>query len=402
MYEQLLEYCYTDVQRETLCAVVEHGSQRKAANALNVRKRTVERTVQRVKKQAALKGWSPEHGLIAPAAPGFETGRVTRQVRADGSLIQAWYKDQREAADLFELAKTFTDDLPKIELPEPPEPDDDEMVYFVNIGDAHIGMLAHKFETGHDFNLDIASRVTRTAIKTLIDKVPDRAYRIVINDLGDGTHYENMQAETEASGHPMGYDGRYPSMVKVYVDMIQYAIEYAQTKAKYVDVIINRGNHSETNDILAADFLRRIYVNETISVLDNRSVFIPYRMGNTFILMHHAHKTKMEKLDQVITMDYRQDFGEAHYKYIWTAHIHTNKALEKSGCHFEAFNQISRSDNWANENGFRSRKCMTLMKMSKKYGDRGREVVTVEEVEDMLNNDLNCGSVHYRREVHTV
>jgi hypothetical protein len=49
---------------------------------------------------------------------------------------------------------------------------------------------------------------------------------------GDFTHYENFTATTEASGHALDYDSRFPKMIKAYARIMRFIIDKALTKAQ--------------------------------------------------------------------------------------------------------------------------------------------------------------------------
>ena len=58
--ESLKQFATTR-QRQIINAVITYGSQSKAAKALDVNQRTLERSLQTVKRAAAKRGWSPQH-----------------------------------------------------------------------------------------------------------------------------------------------------------------------------------------------------------------------------------------------------------------------------------------------------------------------------------------------------
>jgi hypothetical protein len=261
-----------------------------------------------------------------------------------------------------------------------------DIVPWLNIGDAHIGMLAHEVEAAANFDLKIAKAEILQAAFDLIDLAPD-CETMVINDLGDGTHYENMRAVTERSGHELDADGRYYKMIDAYLDIMEAIIEKALHKARNVHVIINQGNHSEKNDYWAARHFRRMYakLGETrIKVLANENPFIGYRMGKTFVLIHHGHKAKPETLRQVMSTDYAIDWGEATFRYIDGGHIHHFSAKELGGAEWCSFNNLAPVDKHAHDGGWRSKQAMTLVLRSRTYGDLGRYKMPIEMVWDRI------------------
>lgn len=405
--ESLLDYCQTATQHQYLSALMETGSSRKAAKLLGVSKSTINDTVARVKAYAALKGWSPTHDMIFSVPDNFLAKRISTNRNGQGEVISQWViaepEKQTIEQQLREMFAVFKQDIPHQQPVTPPTPAlETDIIPWVNIGDAHLGMLAAAEEVGEDFDLKIAEAELCKAFSLMLSRLPTTE-RIVINDLGDMTHTEVNSNRTEASGHALDVDGRYYKIFRVYLRVMRYLIREALTKYEHVDVIINQGNHSRTNDMAMVAFLQETYIDEPrLTVLDNSSVFIPYRMGNTFVLCHHGDKARMDKLTNVMVSDYRHEM-DAKYKYIFTGHIHNNKVLAEShGIVVESFNQLAAPDKYAHEGGWRSRKCITAVLLSKTYGETGRITIPVEEVKDILANLVAGTSANKRKKVYTV
>ena len=60
---KLLEFCKTEQQRQKLEAIIECGSMQAAARALDMNYATIHEAVQKVKRHAESRGYSPEHDL---------------------------------------------------------------------------------------------------------------------------------------------------------------------------------------------------------------------------------------------------------------------------------------------------------------------------------------------------
>lgn len=407
-FEQYREYAKTDKEKANLELFITHGSVTNAANVTGISRNTLKSSWRQIRERAAAHGYCPESGMNHKNAPQFLTKKATIQFNGDGELKNIWYKNELDAQEIEQNIVKFAELIQKeIIKPKPKKFDkkkySKDIIPFLEIGDGHIGLIAHKAIVGKDFNLDMAKEQMCVSVDSLIDRLPD-CERCVINDLGDMTHYESTEQRTMASGHQMDADRHYGMMFEVYVEVMHFIIDKCLDKFKYVDIIINQGNHSRSNDIAMAISLRKFFENEPrVNVLDNQNVFIGYRMGNTFVMTHHGDKTRMDKLIDVMMTDFRHDFGECKYKMIDTGHIHTGKVLaERGGVVVESFNQIALGDQYAHDNGYRSRKCLTAILRSKSYGEKGRETITAEEVEDLIEN---CGSVvapNNRRDVYTV
>ena len=326
------------------------------------------------------------------------TGRVLEWVKTNATIEQLY-------CALSEAIESLSKPITNISKPKLNQKADDytDIIPWFNIGDGHFGMLAYDKEVGQNFNLDIAERELCAAMWSLIES--NGGYeRCVIQDMGDMTHYENLAGVTEGHGHNLDCDNRYSKMIKMYLRVMHFLIDKALAHFKYVDVIINQGNHSRKNDMWMNAHLKIAYgkINR-VKILDNDNVFIPYRMGNTFVMSHHSDKCRPPKLGQVMMHDYRQDFGETKYHYIDIGHIHHNMVRkEHENMTIESFNQLATSDAYAHDGGWRSRSCLIVIKRSKTYGEKGRETLTLEEVRDRLESVEPGTNAQKRTEVYTV
>ena len=393
MDENLKQFA-TSKQLEVLKALEKHGSQRKAAQALGICKGTLSGYLERVKKKAALHGYSPDHDMTRTVPEPYIVKGISTYYNKEGKPSGQWVKSSLNQEKYLEVIrdtiKSFVDDLPSLDVPLAPLDYQFDIIPWIQIGDAHLGLLSHHAEVGENFDLKIAENELCGAIGILIDELP-KCERLVINDLGDFTHYENFTATTEASGHILDYDSRFPKMIKAYSRVMRFIIEKCLTKAHHVDVIINQGNHSRTNDIWMAELLNACYGHtDRVHILNNDSVFIAYRMGNTLVMTHHSDKCKPNRLADVMITDYRKDYGETEFHYIDIGHVHHGMVMKEYPSIFiESFNHLAALDRYAHDNGWRNRKSITIILRSRKYGEVGRRILPIQEIREKLNNCNN-------------
>ena len=392
---------------EVYAAIQEHGSQAKAAKALGINVRTLERRINR----AARQGYMPELDLTRKGPEFMRLGGFS-DMRKNSDGLPIWYKFKEDQILQLEMMKGFCkeylEDTPKIKVGKCKAKaeegfDHNDIIPWFNIGDGHLGMLAHAAETGENFDLKIGERELCEAMSVAIERAP-LSSRCVIQDMGDMTHYETNDGVTMGHGHALDFDSRYPKMIATYARVMRHIIETALDKYENVDLIINQGNHSRSNDQWMAVFMRHVYEGtDRLTVLNNDSVFIPYRMGNTFVMCHHSDKCKPGKLADVMATDFRQDFGEAAYKFVDIGHVHHRSVAKEMGdVTVESFNQLAAKDKYAHDGGWRSRSCLTTVIRSKTYGEVGRLRVTAEEVKDRIDRALPGTNAQKRRKVHTV
>lgn len=397
-YSDLMEWATPAETRYLEAIIAVDGNVRKAARDLGLHHSVVQRGVKRAKRRATTKGgYSPEHGLGRKIAPGFVArghstmDRINRNDPTDRTMLIQWTKTRLDDVAWLEQVQGGIEEFIAglgnfdIKIPDGPLNAQSDVIPWIQIGDAHLGMLAHEAETGANFDLKIAERELLTAVGMLIDELPE-SDRIVIQDLGDFTHYENFAGKTEASGHDLDFDGRFPKMIDVYSRLMQAILDMALRKAQNVDVIINQGNHSRTNDIWMAVLLREVYKKTgRVNVLNNHSPFIGYRMGNTLVMSHHSDKTKPNKLAHVMTHDFRKDYGETEFHYVDIGHIHHHmRSVEHPSIVIESWNILAERDQYAHDNGYRSRQSISVVFRSKKYGEVGRRLLPIQQVRERI------------------
>ena len=89
----LLDFTVTDVQRNTINAIIKcNGNQTKAAKLLGINLRTFQRTLDRIKKTAASRGWSPDHDMTHKTADGFAVKGTSTLYDDAGNLKIQWVK----------------------------------------------------------------------------------------------------------------------------------------------------------------------------------------------------------------------------------------------------------------------------------------------------------------------
>jgi hypothetical protein len=386
----------TETQIKYLEAVKKHGGQNAAARALGVAKSSVNEAIATYRKEAARRGHAPGH-FNDGVAPGFFMGKVTIQ-RGPGGVERVWERQSPDAEATASLIRegvaAFMETpiiVPAFACPDPSY----DVVPWIQIGDAHIGMLAHEAEAGADFNVQIAEREMCAAFRLLIDQI-EPCERIVVNDLGDRDHIENTEKLTARSRVPL--DAERPRlMIRTSSKVMRFVIDLALTKARNVDVIINQGNHSRFGDLYMNELLTVAYApSGRVNVIDNESVFIGYRMGKTLVMTHHSDRCPVERLAGVMMSDFKQDFAETTFHYIDIGHIHHKTvAKERDGIVIESWNTLARGDKWHKESGYRARQSMSLVFRSRTYGDIGRRTVPIQMVYDAIRRGHDAEGVSF-------
>lgn len=360
---------------EIIAALRDHGSQRKAAEALGINRRTMERRAGAL----ARKGYAPEHDMTHTVPDGFAVRGVSTLYRDDGTVAAQWVKSSAEAIRVQAQFDAMRDAL-LAELPKLPKRKPLAGAKYVRdlttvypIGDAHIGMRAWAAECGKDWDLAIAERVQCGVMGLLVDKVLPTETATII-DLGDWIHQDSIAAVTPRSGHNLDADGRYAKIVHVAIKVMRQCIESALNKHKRVHVICIPGNHNETGALWLSAALAHMYENEPRVTVDTQpSLFAYFEFGKNLVGVHHGHTCKMAQLPGVMAADKAEAWGRTTYRYWYTGHIHHQQVQEYPGCTVESFNTLASNDAYATNGGWRSRENMKAIYLHREWGEITRE-----------------------------
>ncbi|HBF47003.1 MAG TPA: winged helix-turn-helix domain-containing protein, partial [Shewanella frigidimarina] len=301
--QDLLQYCETERQVEVLKAVIEHGSNTQASFKLGIARQTVDNTVNRVKRIAATKGWSPEHDMTRPVPDAFVVRGVSTYYNKDGKPSGQWVKSKLDDDKFQELLKSavegFKDDLPRVSLINPPPLGNDNLLNCYVITDYHLGMLSWSEETGEDWDIQIAEDLIYKWFAQAIHQSPD-ANTAIFAQLSDFLHFDGMDAVTPASKHLLDVDTRFAKLVRVAIRIIRQIIDMLLQKHQHVHILMLDANHDPVSQIWLREWLAVTYENEPrITVDTSPNPYNAYEFGETALFFHHGHKKKITDVSSV-------------------------------------------------------------------------------------------------------
>lgn len=357
---------------QIIAAIREHGSQRKAAAALGLHPRTVERRI----AQMRFRGYSPAHDMTHTVPDGYVVKGTSTLYRADGSIAGQWVKSsldhERRFVLMREALEAAAQELPALPPRKANGKWNGEVLAAYVLGDPHIGMRAWAEECGADWDLAIAQSVHRVVIDDLAQRA-DPAEQALLVNLGDLLHYDSMMPVTPRSGHMLDADGRYAKMIRVAVEVLLQAVESLIARHKRVHVINAIGNHDETGAQWLALLLEHLYSREPrVSVDVSPSAFTYYEWGSVLIGIHHGHTCKLDRLPGVMASDKAEAWGRCRHRYWWTGHVHHESVREFQGVTVETFATLAVRDAYATAGGWRSRQGAHLIHLHKTAGEYSR------------------------------
>ena len=381
----LAQFC-TVRQLEVLEAVINTGSQKKAAKALKVNIRSVERTMAAIRQKAAMQGFSPEHDLTHAAAPGQRLqGASTLYRRGEAEPVLQWVKTSRDEAAaqdaLIEFANSLAESVKGMApIAKPPKHADDDLMCVYPMGDPHFGMYAWWQDAGADFDLAIAEKLTKGAVDRLVASAPSAATALLLN-LGDMFHTDNQTNQT-SSGNQLDVDGRFPKVQQVGLMAKIYCIDRMLEKHQKVIVRINPGNHDKNTSKTLALMLSCYYHNEPRVEIDlSPAACWYYRFGKVLIGSTHGDTIKGKDAVGVMAADRAEDWGKSLHRYWYLGHVHHHDSKEYPGAIVEYFRTLAARDAWHQGQGYRAGRDMRLIVLHREHGEIERHRVDVGMLE---------------------
>lgn len=125
--------------------------------------------VRKVKDRAAIHGYSPEHDWVRETPPthvmkGTSTLHRYPEGDPEGKILR-WdkvnLKFEQQLEVMEQIVHAMKEDVTPIKQPalkRTKQKVNTDVIPWIQIGDSHIGMMAHECQVGHDFNLEIAER----------------------------------------------------------------------------------------------------------------------------------------------------------------------------------------------------------------------------------------------------
>jgi len=379
----LLEFVESEAQNRVVQAVIEHGSNNKAAQALGMSRRGIDRTIKRVEGYAAAKGVAPHRDLVHQTAEGFDAKRVSTAYKEDGTVALQWViqepqkKSLKERLDL--MIEGVKDDIQgfKDPVPAPAKVRDDYLAMYM-IGDHHFGMLADS-ETkvdDDDWDVKIATQILIDATDRLANRVGNAGTGVLLN-VGDFFHADSS-FNTTTKGTPVDVDTRIGKTFKLAGRLFNVLIEKMLQTHEKVVVVNVRGNHDYDMACHLSSCLELLYSKEPrVEVVQNYSKFISYQWHNNLFVFHHGDRIKHEQILQTVIKNLDDEWAESKNRYCHLGHIHHHTAREVGSMHFEHWGSLTATDQWHSDSRYGAERSMTAVVYHKDSGEDSRVKIKV-------------------------
>jgi len=228
---------------------------------------------------------------------------------------------------------------------------EDTHLLVIDIADLHIGKLATAFETGEDYNSQIAVKRAKDGMQGILDKAKGFNIEKVLFVAGNDILHTDNTKRTTTGGTPQDTDGMWYDnflMAKnLYIELLEKLLSFAE-----VEVVYNPSNHDLTHGFFLMQLIEAHFSKSTINFnvdLKHRKAF---KYGNNLIGTTHGDGAKIEHLPLLLATEFPILWSETKHRYIYSHHIHHKTSKDFIGVTFETLRSPSGSDSWHHKNGY--------------------------------------------------
>lgn len=382
MDHPLLQFCTSEAQ---VMLVREHIVGGKTISQIARDRGSSERSLraskQRLLKNAASSGYSPDHDWNHTVPDGYKIKGVSTYYNEEGQPTAQWVKSQTDQQRQFEILIERLEEAQEGIKPFKPIPSprnaDENLLSLLTITDFHLGMYAYEAETGDDWDVNIARDVFLNSISDMIKAAPKSGIGMLCQ-LGDFLHWDGILSVTPQSGHILDADTRYGKLVEMAMSVMTEAVKMMLRKFDKVLVISAEGNHDISGSIWLRKHIKHLFSEEPrLEVIDNDFPYYAYLHGQTMLGFHHGHKVKLGQLHKLFASEprFREMWGNASCTYIHTGHYHHERVVEDGGAIAEMHPTLSGRDAYAARGGWVSRRGAKVITYDKVDGEVGRITV---------------------------
>lgn len=221
----------------------------------------------------------------------------------------------------------------------------------IDPADVHIGKLADAFETGADYNSQIAVQRVREGVQGILDKSSGFNFDKILFVGGNDILHTDTPKRTTTSGTPQDTDGMWYRnflMAKdLYIEVLEKLISVAD-----VHFVFNPSNHDYINGFFLANVIETYFKNcDNITFDCDISHRKYFKYHNNIIGTTHGDGAKQNDLPLLMATE-TPFYSECKKRYIYMHHIHHKTSKDYVGVTVESLRSPSEADSWHHKKGY--------------------------------------------------
>jgi hypothetical protein len=222
----------------------------------------------------------------------------------------------------------------------------------IDPADIHIGKLASSFETGEDYNNQIAVQRVREGVKGILDKTAGFNIDKILFIAGNDILHIDTPRRTTTSGTFQDTDGMwYDNFLiakQLYIEILEMLVTVAD-----VHFCFNPSNHDYTNGFFLADTIQSWFskcknITFDCSIAHRKY----YTYGTNMIGSTHGDGAKAQDLPLLMAQESPLSWSQTKHRYVYTHHVHHKTSKDYIGVTVESLRSPSGTDSWHHRNGY--------------------------------------------------
>jgi hypothetical protein len=222
----------------------------------------------------------------------------------------------------------------------------------IDPADVHIGKLCDSFETGEDYNSQIAVQRVLEGVQGILDKSSGFNIDKILFIGGNDILHIDSPRRTTTSGTPQDTDGmwyaNFLTAKQLYVEILEKLIALAD-----VHFVFNPSNHDYTHGFFLADVIKT-HFREASNITFDCSISHrkSFRYGENLIGTTHGDGAKHGDLPLLLATEFPLDWSLTKRRYVYIHHIHHKESKDYQGVTVESLRSPSGADSWHHRSGY--------------------------------------------------
>lgn len=230
--------------------------------------------------------------------------------------------------------------------------DNETHCLLIDPADVHINKLCSAFETGEEYDSQIAVQRVKDGVASIIKKSEgfniDKIILIVGNDILNTDNIKGQTTKgTDQSTHKTWFDA-FLMAKQLYIDVISTLVSIAD-----LEVVYNVSNHDEMSGFFLMDSIYSWY-NSHPNISFNRSpAHRKYTIyGKNLIGTTHGDGAKQTDLPLLMCHEASEHWHECKHRYWFTHHVHHKSSKDIMSVQIESLRSPSPADSWHHKSGY--------------------------------------------------
>lgn len=229
------------------------------------------------------------------------------------------------------------------------------------ISDLHFNMQATMFNSGNEYNCEIAERLFFHIIQDVLDQTSHYHFKKILFTIGGDMMDADSCANTTTKGTPQNCDKHYWDACEQLYAMTVKAVDILAAVAP-VDVIYVPGNHDNVTGYKLAKYVDAWFRNDERVKVDYSPLPRHYYVfGKTLFVF--THDCDVKRLQKLIPDEARELWSQVNFTEVLMQHLHSEAVLlEENNMRAQRLPSPVARSIWTTEKGYRSvRQCKSFV-----------------------------------------